>query len=220
MTSVSVVLCGVLASCKHIQLAILLQFGSTLLHNRFSVLISSGACNFALCKWINKVTPVFSLFECIVWFTVWILLLLLTTLNFNPASLLQCSEAVTLVLWLSVLSSLWIPIQTFQVFKYLCHLTSLDPHWIGWRDRLLKAYRQAHLHIYFTWRTCIPAFWGHVASPHFLIQYIQSNISCLHGSYLFPHRHASYWLQGLLWCIFMKTKQYTNYEYQHCWLWH
>jgi len=54
MTPVSVVLCGVLASCKHIQLAILLQFGSTLLHNRFSVLICSGVCNFACCKWSKQ----------------------------------------------------------------------------------------------------------------------------------------------------------------------
>lgn len=165
MTQVSVVLCGVLASCKHIQLAILLQFGSALLHNRFSVLIGSGTCNFACCKW-NKQSDS-SFFSISVHCIIYSMNTITTAYNleFQPyksvAMFRSCDTGLMIV---CIVISLGCT-SDISVFEYLCHLTSLDPHWIGWRDRLLNAYRQAHLHIYFTWRTCIPALWGHVASP-------------------------------------------------------
>jgi hypothetical protein len=109
----------------------ILQFGSALLLNRFLVLMGSGACTFARHKWSKQSDSSFSSISvhCMIYSMNTITTA--SVLNFNPASLLQCSEAVTLALWLSVLSSVWVALQTFEVFEHLCHLTSLDPHWIA-----------------------------------------------------------------------------------------
>jgi len=186
MTSISVILCGVLASCKHIQLAIILQFGSASLRNRFSVLMDSDACNFACCKWSKQSDSSFLSISvhCMIYSmnTVTTAYNLQFQLCKSVAVFRSCNTGLmiaSIVICLgctSNISHIWISVSFNQSWSSLnC-----------WRGRLLKAYRQARLHIYFTWRTCIPAFLGHVVSPHALIQYIQTNIPCLLGSYLFP----------------------------------